>query len=50
MALRRQGVVQRENSPTTENTIIQNEEVAKTERIKTNSKRRKDLRMATWNV
>jgi hypothetical protein len=48
VALRSYGVVQRTNFPSTEKTVIQKEEQENT--VKTNDKRRKDLRMATWNV
>jgi hypothetical protein len=53
VALRRQGVVRCASSPSTEKTLITKEKEEKMRQIntmKTNSKRRKDLRLATWNV
>jgi hypothetical protein len=53
VALRRQEVVQWANSPTTEKTLITKEKEEKMGQIntmKTNRKRSKDLRSATWNV
>jgi hypothetical protein len=53
VALRRQEVVQWKNSPSTVKTLITKEEEEKMGQIntmKTNSKRRKDLRLASWNV
>jgi hypothetical protein len=53
VALRRQEVVRWANSPSTEKTLFTKEKEEKMEqinRMKTNSKRKKDKRLATWNV
>jgi hypothetical protein len=53
VALRRQEVMRWANSPSTEKTLITKEKEEKMGQIntmKTKSKRRKDLRLYTWNV
>jgi hypothetical protein len=53
VAFWRQGVVRWANSSSTEKTLITKEKEEKWDRLntmKTNSKRRKYLRLATWNV
>jgi hypothetical protein len=52
VALRRQEVVRWTNSPSTEKTLItklKEEKMGQINTMKTNSKRRKDLRLANWN-
>jgi hypothetical protein len=55
VALQRPGVVRWSNSPSTEKTLIMKEKEEKMGQINTmktisKSKRKKDLRLATWNV
>jgi hypothetical protein len=53
VALRRQEVVLWANSPSREKTLItkeKEEKIGQINTMKTNSKPRKDLRLATWNV
>jgi hypothetical protein len=53
VALRRQEVVGWANSPSTAKTFItkeKEEKIGQVNTMKTNSKRRKDLRLPTWNV
>jgi hypothetical protein len=50
VTLRLQEVVLRATFPFTEKTLIANEKMGQINTMKTNSKRRKGLRLATWNV
>jgi hypothetical protein len=50
VTLRLQEVVLRATSPFTEKTLIAKEKIGQINTMKTNCKRRKDLRLVTWNV